>query len=265
MRLSIFLKILFVVLLISLSFSQNTVGLIHNDDSQSYTGYTLFAPNTTTTTYLIDINGNLVNQWNSDYVPALSAYLLEDGTLLRSAKVDDPTGAQTTTGGFQKFDWDGNLLWQYYYGRQHHDIEPLPNGNVLLVVNDRKSKNEAIAAGRNPGFIDGNNIRSLSILEISQTGLETGEIVWQWNAWDHLIQDFDNTKPNYGVVADHQELIDINFAKDGGQDWLHTNSVDFNEDFDQIIVSNRSTNEIWVIDHSTTIEQAASHENGTCL
>ncbi len=81
---------------------------------------------------------------------------------------------------------------------------------------------------------------------------DTGEIVWQWNAWDHLIQDFDNTKDNFGVVADHPELIDINFARDGGADWLHTNSVAYNEEFDQIILSNRGTSEIWVIDHSTT-------------
>jgi len=261
-RLSIYSKILVILLLVSISFADNTVGLIQYDDIQSYTGYTLFAPNTTTTTYLIDINGNLVNQWESEYVAGLSAYLIEDGALLRSAKVEDPAGVQTTAGGFQKFDWDGILIWQYYYGTQHHDIEPLSNGNVLLVTNDRKTKNEAIDAGRDPNFIDGNNIRSLSIIEVEQTGLETGNIVWQWNAWDHLIQDVDNTKPNFGVVADNPELININYGKDGGQDWLHTNSVAYNDDLNQIVVSNRSTNEIWVIDHSTTTEQAATHEGG---
>ena len=256
--------ILFIfILFISLGIAQdNTVGLILNDERASYNGYTLFAPNLAKITYLINNEGNLVHQWGSDFIPGMGTYLLEDGHLLRAAKKVDPTGGSNRMGGFQKFDWDNNLVWDYYYGTQHHDVEPMPNGNVLMVVTDRKNKNDAIQAGRDPSLIDDNNIRSLTILEIKQTGLETGEIAWQWNAWDHLIQDFDNSKDNFGVVTDHPELININFAKNGSQDWLHTNSVSYNEGFDQIIVSNRSTHEIWVIDHSTTTEQAATHEDG---
>ena len=43
---------------------------------------------------------------------------------------------------------------------------------------------------------------------------------------------------------------------------MHTNSVAYNEEFDQIILSNRGTSEIWIIDHSTTTEVAATHEGG---
>lgn len=251
-----FIKTFTIILLILISInqgmSQNTVGLIMNDAAQSYNSYTLFAPSTSTSTYLIDNNGNLVNKWESEFTAGLSAYLLEDGHLLRSASIVDPTREATITGGFQKFEWDGTLVWNYYHGTQHHDIEPMPNGNVLMVVNDRQTKNAAIQAGRDPSLIDDTNIRSLSILEVSYTGETTGDIIWQWNAWEHLIQDFDKTKGNFGVVAEHPELIDINYVKDGGQDWLHTNSVAYNEDLDQILVSNRNTNEIWIIDHSTT-------------
>lgn len=254
--------LLTVIVVDSITGQDNTVGLIMNDETQSFNGYTLFAPNLAKVTYLIDNNGNLVHQWESDFIPGMSAYLLEDGHLLRAAKKSDPTGASNLMGGFQKFDWDGNLVWDFYRGTQHHDIEPMPNGNVLMVVTDRKNKNTAIQAGRDTFLIDDNNIRSLSIIEVKQTGLETGEIAWQWNAWDHLVQDFDNTKENFDVVAGHPELIDLNFAKDGSADWLHTNSVSYNEELDQIIVSNRSTHEIWVIDHSTTTEQAATHEDG---
>lgn len=256
--------IVFIILIfINQGMAQNTIGLIMNDAAQSYNGYTLFAPNTSKFTYLIDNEGRLVNKWESDFVPGLSAYLLEDGHLLRSAALQSEDPNVTRTGGFQKFEWDGTLVWNYYHGTQHHDIEPMPNGNVLMVVNDRQTKNAAIQAGRDPSLIDGTNIRSLSILEVSYTGETTGDIIWQWNAWEHLIQDFDNTKGNFGVVAEHPELIDINYAKDGGQDWLHTNSVAYNEDLDQILVSNRNTNEIWIIDHSTaSTEVAASHEGG---
>ncbi len=252
--------ILLVFLIINTMSAQDpTVGLILNDATQSYNGYTLFSPNLARITYLIDNEGKLVHQWTSDFIPGMSAYLLENGNLLRAAAI---TGNSNRTGGFELFNWENDLIWKFYYGTQHHDIEPLPNGNVLMVVTDRKSANEAIQAGRDPNLIDGNNIRSLSILEIAQTGSETGDIVWQWNAWEHLIQEFDITKNNIGVVADHPELIDINFAKDDSPDWLHTNSVDYNEALDQIIVSNRSTHEIWVIDHSTTTGVAATHEGG---
>lgn len=257
-----FTLVFIILIFINQGMAQNTIGLIMNDAAQSYNGYTLFAPNTSKVTYLIDNEGRLVNKWESDFVPGLSAYLLEDGHLLRSAALQSEDPNVTRTGGFQKFEWDGTLVWNYYHGTQHHDIEPLPNGNVLMVVNDRKNKNAAIQAGRDPDFI-GDNIRSLSIVEIKQTGFNTGEIVWQWNAWDHLIQDFDDSKDNFGTVVDHPELMDINFAKDRDQDWLHTNSVDYNEEFDQILVSNRGTHEIWIIDHSTaSTEVAASHEGG---
>lgn len=261
-------KILQVILLIFIILNiliadDPTVGLIQNDPAKSYNGYTLFAPNTTKFTYLIDIEGNLVNQWESDYIAGLSAYLLEDGHLLRSAKVEHPTDPDNNpTGGFQKFNWEGELIWQFYYGTQHHDIEPMPNGNVLMVVNDRQTRDAAIQAGRDPDLISGNNIRSLSILEVSYTGETTGDIVWQWNAWDHLIQDFDISKNNLGTVSNQPELMDINFADDGSPDWLHTNSIAYNEDLDQIVVSNRGINEIWIVDHSTTTEEAAGHTAG---
>lgn len=251
--------LLTVIVVDSITGQDNTVGLIMNDETQSFNGYTLFAPNLAKVTYLIDNNGNLVHQWESDFIPGMSAYLLENGNLLRAATI---TGSGQRTGGFELFDWDNTRLWKFYYGTQHHDIEYLPNGNVLMVVTDRKNQNVAVQAGRDTSLIVDGNIRSLSIIEVKQTGLETGEIAWQWNAWDHLVQDFDNTKENFDVVADHPELIDLNFAKDGSADWLHTNSVAYSEELDQIIVSNRSTHEIWVIDHSTTTEVAATHEGG---
>ena len=93
---------------------------------------------------------------------------------------------------------------------------------------------------------------------------ETDEIVWEWHAWDHLIQDFDSTKANYGVVADHPELIDVNyFTNNGNPDWMHANAIDYNENLDQVVISNPEFNEIWIIDHSTTTAQAAGSTGGS--
>src|SRR5438105_1843047 len=90
----------------------------------------------------------------------------------------------------------------------------LPNGNVLLIVWDRIMTEEAIAAGRRPEMTGDKHLLPDSLIEIKPTGKTTGEIVWEWHVWDHLIQDIDKSKPNYGEIAEHPELIDINYSQD---------------------------------------------------
>jgi hypothetical protein len=180
-------------------------------------------------------------------------------------------------------------------------------------------------------------------LEIKPTGKTTGDIVWEWHAWDHLIQDVDKSKPGYGDIAEHPELIDINFStnmigamladpqqlaqlrslgyvggaprpgqpqqrgvpeqtdtpqndseknntpkekpansdavvtpgppgpgRPGGPgapfamegDWMHANSVAYNAELDQIMLSIHEFSEVWIIDHGTTTAEAASHKGG---
>jgi hypothetical protein len=178
-------------------------------------GYSLLAPLNLTSTYLIDMEGRIVNEWKSEFTPALSAYLLPDGQLLRPAA---ERGFGPGAGGrIQKFTWDGELVWDYSIPadkyRPHHDICPLPNGNVLVVAHDPKSRDEAIAAGRIPESVRDEFLPDC-ILEIKPAGKDTAEIVWQWHAWDHLVQDFDKSKPNYGDVSEHPELIDVNYGSD---------------------------------------------------
>jgi hypothetical protein len=137
----------------------------------------------------------------------------------------------------------------------------LPNGNVLIIAWEIRTREEAIAAGRNPNRIQGKTLWPDHIIEVESTGSSSGDIVWEWHVWDHLIQDYDSTKDNYGVVEDHPELIDFNFGNII-PDWNHINSVDYHEEFDQILLSVNYFNEIWVIDHSTTTEEAAGHTGG---
>ena len=48
----------------------------------------------------------------------------------------------------------------------------------------------------------------------------------------------------------------------GRADWNHINSVSYNARLDQIVLSVHKFSELWVIDHSTTIDQAAGHTGG---
>lgn len=252
--------------LVSAQAQTQTVGTLLNT-ANAFDGYTLFAPMTSNTTYLIDNCGQQINSWESTVGPGLSAYLLENGNLLRSKNMDNQTFTSGGSGGgAEMFDWDGNLLWSYTISSstecQHHDIEYLPNGNVLMIVWESVSSSEAIQQGRNPSNAP-NTLWPDKIVEVEPSGTTGGNIVWEWHAWDHLIQDYDNTKDNYGVVADHPELIDLNYPNNGNTDWLHLNAVDYNPEFDQIIISSHNTNEVWIIDHSTTTQEAASHSGGT--
>jgi len=232
----------------------------------SCNGYTLFSPIKSTTTYLIDNRGDILHTWPSGYEPGQAVYLLDDDSILRTIRLPGVGGWGGTGGGVEKIAWGGTVTWHFEYSSgaylSHHDIEPLPNGNVLLIAWDFKTRVEAVAAGRQPALIMGDFLMSEQIIEVQPTGPTSGEIVWQWNLWDHLIQDFDPSKSNYGGVGDHRELLDINFPGRRVDDWIHANSVDFNPDLDQIVISCHNTNEIWIIDHSTTTAEAAGHSGG---
>lgn len=259
---------IFAVLSALISFSQPTVGLTQYD-YQNLDGYVLFSPMTSTNTYLIDKCGEKVHEWNSSaYRPGLSCYLLEDGSLMRTGILDNPNFDEGGSGGIiEKFDWDGNLLWSYTLSDtdlcQHHDFTVLPNGNVLVIVWDRYTNAEAIANGKDISYAN-SHLWSEKIVELQPVGTNGATIVWEWKLWDHLVQDFDNTKPNYGVVADHPEWVDLNYfpGQPTSMDWIHLNSIDYNPELDQILVSSHTLNEIWIIDHSTTTSEAAGHAGG---
>jgi hypothetical protein len=238
------------------------------DADESYTGYTLYSPMISTETFLINNSGAVVHSWRSTHKPALSVYLLENGNILRTAFPGyNPRFWGGGIGGrVEIFDWNGTRVWSFDYSTSdyclHHDVEMLPNGNILMIAWEYKSTAEAISQGRNPNTIPQNQLWADHIIEVQPTGSTSGTIVWEWHLWDHLIQDYDPTKENYGVVRDHPELVDINYGGNLLSDWTHINSIDYNEEYDQILLSVLNFDEIWVIDHSTTTEEAAGHTGG---
>lgn len=233
-------------------------------------GYILFAPLFGTSTYLIDNDGRLIHDWEHDNRPANSNYLLENGHLLRAEDLGLGSVIFNTRGGggrIVEYTWEGEVVWSFAYVSsttlQHHDIERMPNGNILLIAWELKTREEVLAAGRSPDLLDEDNDGELWVDHVAEVDPASGEVVWEWHAWDHLIQDADPDQANYGVVADHPELIDINYDMAPlRSDWLHTNAIDYNPDLDQIMISVREFSEIWIIDHSTTTDEATGHSGG---
>ncbi len=256
-------------------YSQKTVGVISTTEDV-LPGYIFFSPFSSTNAYMVDQCGRLVNQWERGTNPGLAAYFLENGLMLRTYKVDPigPFTSASNAGGLELVDWDNNTVWSYEFNDSewlsHHDATMMPNGNLLLLTWDLVFTDELIEMGRNPNLIAVQGFMwSERIIEVQPIGNNDIEIVWQWEIKDHYIQEFDSTKLNFGVVSEHPELFDINlpdlFSNDSNssRDWNHMNAIDYNADLDQILISVRNSDEIWIIDHSTTTEEAKTHSGGT--
>lgn len=240
---------------------------VHTEEATP--GYTLISPLSTNRVFLLNNDGKVVHYWETDRKPGQSAYLLEDGTLVRGGKVDrfyqfpERTGSG---GSIQKYDWDSNLLWNFVsssqYRMSHHDIEPLPNGNILCIVWESYLKEVAVQEGRDPDRLSQEVLWFEAVFELKPKGENEADIVWKWSLKDHLIQDFDPDKNNYGDPAEHPERVDINYMTRPVSDWIHMNSIDYNAELDQIVVGSRTFSEFWIIDHSTTTEEAQGHTGG---
>ncbi|PAY16882.1 alkyl sulfatase or beta-lactamase [Rhodopirellula sp. SM50] len=226
---------------------------------------------------LLDTEGKVAHRWDTDLTGGgHTSYLLKSGGLLRTGIRDrkyvagQPVAATDT---LQITDTTGQAVWElsakdiHFNGNKitfHHDFLPLPNGNLLVLIYEEISPREAAAAGWSAG--KKKTVWSDGVLEI-KPNLEKGshELVWYWRFIDHLIQDQNAKAANYGVIADHPEKIDGHFPKSYAPMSAvrqHLNSIDYHPGMDQIVVSSFIYNEIWVIDHSTTIEQAAGSAGG---
>lgn len=235
----------------------------------SLNGYTLLAPISSTETYLLDNCGRIVNVWNSStYNPGAAVSLLSDGTLLRSCKLLTGNIIAGGSGGrLERYDWNDSLIWSYNIDspseRQHHDFVHMPNGNILILAWDVKSRQEAILHGLDTNHYNG-TLWSEKLIEIEPLGSDSARIVWEWYLWDHMVQDFDTTRSNYGQIDQNPQLVDLNYFNNNGisPDYFHANGLDYNPQLDQIIISVRNYDEFWIIDHSTTTAEAAGSSGG---
>lgn len=247
-----------------------TIGLVQNSP-ESFNGYTLVSATSATESHLIDNCGRVVNKWESEYRMGESSYLMQDGSLLRTARITSSTFFGGGIGGrIERFSWEGELTWSFDYfsteAHHHHDMAVLPNGNVLLIAWEYHSNEEAQALGR----LDDSPLWPPQIVEIEPLGTNEGNVVWEWHAWDHLIQDVDPNLPNYGIPSDFPGRFDLNYENPGGGgplggdsgDWFHCNAIHYNPTLDQIMLNSRKWNEFYILDHSTTAVEAATSFGG---
>ena len=258
-------------------------GVKPGEDSRAFNGYIFYSTHDTNrgrtvgnTTWLLNSLFQPVHRWDSEHHAheGVGPYLLENGLVVRPFSkgnwlyMENFYVASFTS--LEIIDWDGNQLWEFDYCTpkrhcMHHDIEPMPNGNILLIVNDFKTHEEAESIGFKP-----TNDRAIAfqrIIEI-EPNLKDGStrIVWEWDILDHIVQDLYPDRPNYGKPSEHIGKIDVNYVGKSTKfipgSVFHFNAISYNEERDQILVSNFGTNEIFILDHSTTTKEAKTDKGG---
>jgi len=271
-------------------------GLMLNTDGLA-DGYILFSPPNSGSVYLVNRKGEVVHEWKGNYGnTAISAYLQNDGSIIQNTV--DPDFPVFAGGGeagrIERITWDSKVVWDFEYASEqflhHHDFAVMPNGHILAIAWEAKTPEEVKAAGRKPELIPKAGLWPDKIVEIEPLDNTHGKIVWEWHVWDHLIQDFDAKKADYGKPADHPELLDVNAgeplpppmsqdsvdllkkqgrilwrnqtAENMGSDVYHFNAVKYNADLDQVVFSSPHLSEIFIIDHSTSTKEAAGHTGG---
>ena len=257
-------------------------------------GYVLFSPLLSNVTYLIDNDGRVVHTWKTLTSPGGDQVLLDDGSLLRLGRDLDFLHFRTggVGGWLERLAWDGSELWAWRFASEravlHHALEPLPNGNVLALAWEVKTPAEAARAGRRADRIPPRGLWPDFVIEVQPEPPRGGRIVWEWHVWDHLVQDADASRDDYGDPRDHPGRLDVNAgapepvvtdeelaqlkalgyvpqdaeAGDLASDFLHVNGLDYNAALDQILLSVPELGELWILDHGTTSADAASGRGG---
>ncbi len=231
-------------------------GLTGWDPSQTYDGYTLFAPNGSTSAYLIDMRGEVVHTWDiADPSGPDSAWyvsLLENGNLL--VLLDRPAADAPVFvwkgGAVMEVDWQGNVLWEFEDPAQHHDARLLANGNLLLLRTELTPPDVAERVqGGQPGS-GGNGMWCDWVAEVTLDG----ETVWEWHAWEHLNPETDR----------------VNW-QDFRAEWTHGNSVEQMPD-GNILISFRNINTVAIVDRESgaitwklAAPVIAQQHDATCL
>ena len=231
---------------------QGPTEVLYWDSSKSCNGYTFFGVGGHT--YLVDMQGYVVHTWSVGNNP----HLLNDGSVLDSTQ----NQGNSDFTGFVKVSWAGSNVWSYLDTRTnyflHHDFTQIYNpklgtNTVLYIARKNVTAAQCVAAGcdtANTNYY--NNAQVDAIVEVDMSG----NIVWEWCFFDHLIQDFDSSKSNWVgsgmTISNYPGRLNANIPGLPVQsDWLHCNGLDYNQTLDQIAISS-VRGEFYVIDHGGT-------------
>jgi arylsulfotransferase ASST len=205
------------------------------DPNGAWNGYTVLSPLGTQAVIVIDMNGNVVKQWDG-YVNSAGgpARIFPDGVVMAANGSNPPR--QESLELIQR-DFEGHVIWRFdrnqqiqtrdgstiWSARQHHDwqredfpagyyspgVKPsIEGGKTLILTHTNHSRSNVANAP----------LEDDRLIEVSSNG----DIVWEWVAADHIDE--------FGFAADARNAIKtapgVNAAR-GSFDWLHINSATY--------------------------------------
>lgn len=254
-----------------------SVGTIICDNDLAFDGYNLVQCIGSQFVYLHDNFDVVHHYWNTVH-PCSYAKIITSGKLKGCLVTLEMDSEQNTKplilpghGGYVNiYNWDSSLLISIKHSSEtilsHHDFEYNENnGNLFIIIRETVTLDEMIEAGYdvsnyNKGTYGNYNETDFytdKIIEV-EIDLSTKEWtqVWEWKAWDHMIQYFDPTKSNYSNVQNDRK-IDINAhnIKISSNDLFHTNSISYNTIRDEIVIDCPGTACVYVFSHKYTTEE----------
>ena len=136
----------------------------------------------------------------------------------------------------KKYEWflnspsyDFNDVFQMGNGylADNHDFQLLPNGHALMLCYDTQTidMSKIVEGGQPNAQVTGSVIQELDVNK---------NVVFQWRSWDHI-----------PITDSYQDLTKNKF------DYIHVNSMDFDESDGNIILSCRETSEVIKISRAT--------------
>jgi len=227
-----------------------STGLTYHRQTLSTKGYTLLTPHGDQSSYLIDMDGQVVHRWTFSHIRPGYGRLLKNGNLLMSGSdvnlptppKDEPTKAPlpfeqhvTRLGGYHttlvEVNWQGDVVWEYVNRGQHHDFFRFDNGNTM--VPEWVELPEDLHRGVRGGYkMPRERLPRLlgdDLVEVDPQGKEVRRI----NTWKLLDPVKDPIHPTMRRW-----------------EWTHVNALDVNQKGD-IVFSARNADRLAIIDAET--------------
>jgi len=228
-------------------------------------GYLIAASMSESSTYLFDMSGKIIHTWDhsklANPMNGYSGLSPPNGDVLRTAvATKTPTNAVPQQGVINEIDPTGKLVWTYTLSNDtfmlHHDMKPLPNGNILATCFITKTKAQVIAAHVDTTLLTAQykTMWSEKLIEIKPTLPSEGNRMG--------VAHFDHTVAPAEAAAHSETLQRLLVTELYYGQWVHLNGVDYDSTTDLILFSSRRFSECYVLDHSTTTEEAKGHTGG---
>jgi hypothetical protein len=225
---------LFAVALTLVAQSVYPTGTTIYDPNRAWNGYTVLSPLSTQAAVVIDMNGNVVKQWEGFVNSAGGPVRVFPNGVVMGANGTNPPRQESLE--LIQRDFEGKVLWRFdhneqiqgrggsvWSARQHHDwqredfpagyyspgVRPAVEGSRTLILTHTNRSRPNVADAP---------LEDDRLIEVSPGG----DIVWEWVASDHIDE--------FGFSAAARSAIKaapgVNAAR-GSFDWLHINSATY--------------------------------------